>query len=131
MKRAGLVLLFSVATAQAGHLAITFPGYDRDETLTNFPALVVFKNEVNGFSYGGFASPLGYDLRFSNITENVELDYEIESWDTNGSSYVWVKVPQFTSNCVVHAYWGRPARNSPPAAPTAPCGTRRTARSGT
>ena len=25
-----------------------------------------------------------------------ELNYEIETWNTNGSSYVWVQVPDFT-----------------------------------
>lgn len=113
MKRAGVALLVSVAVAQAGNLTITFPGYDRDETLTNFPALVVFENDVDGFSYDGFASSLGHDLRFSNNTETVELEYEIESWDPNGKSYVWVKVPQFSSNCTIRAYWGTPGAEQP------------------
>ncbi|MDD4019317.1 MAG: DUF2341 domain-containing protein [Kiritimatiellae bacterium] len=107
------LLAFAALTAEANHQAITFPGYDREETLDDFPALVVFKAGPDGFSYDGFSSPNGYDLRFSNSTETVALDYEIESWDTNGSSYVWVKVPQFTSNCVVHAYWGTPGAEQP------------------
>jgi len=115
MKLANTVTLLALAAlaAEANHHAISFPGYDREETLADFPALVVFKAGSGGFSYDGFSSPQGYDLRFSNSAETVELDYEIESWETNGSSYVWVKVPQFTSNCVVHAYWGTPGAEQP------------------
>jgi len=89
-----------------GTMEIRFPGYDRDETLADFPALVALNEGVGGFSYGGFLSPLGYDLRFSNATETAELDYEIESWDTNGTSHVWVRIPEFTSNTMIRAYWG-------------------------
>ena len=107
-----------VWTCFAGTLEIRFPEYDRDETLTDFPALVVLNEGAGGFSYDGFLSPAGYDLRFSNATETAELDYEIESWDAKGTSYVWVRVPEFTSNVLIRAYWGNPAAAEQPASCT-------------
>ncbi|MDD4018884.1 MAG: DUF2341 domain-containing protein, partial [Kiritimatiellae bacterium] len=102
----------------AGTMEIRFPGYDRDETLADFPALVVLNEGDAGFSYDGFLSPLGYDLRFSNATETAELDYEIESWDPEGISHVWVRIPEFTSNVMIRAYWGNPAAAGQPASCT-------------
>jgi hypothetical protein len=64
-------------------MQIRFSGYDRDETLTNFPALVVFSEGTNGFSYSQMSSPVGGDLRFMNSNETVALNYEIEQWDPN------------------------------------------------
>ena len=91
-------------------MKITFAGYAKPETLTNFPALVVMGTGMtNGFSYGGFASTNGYDLRFTDAQASTELKYELERWNTNGTSYVWVQVPQFTNSCSIWAYWGNAA----------------------
>lgn len=78
------------------------------ETLTNFPVLFEFGPNLsaNGFSYGQVASPRGWDLVFTDAGQLQTLNYEIEKWDTNGSSYVWVQVPQLKSNTVIQVYWG-------------------------
>ncbi|MFZ4398357.1 MAG: DUF2341 domain-containing protein, partial [Kiritimatiellia bacterium] len=90
------------AEAKPQQMMITFGGYtNRSETLTNFPVLVVLSNNVNGsgFRYDDFLSPNGYDLRFvDNLTDANRLNYEIESWNTNGASYVWVQVPTIPTN---------------------------------
>jgi hypothetical protein len=109
-----LVVSFGIPIVRAGETRLPLSDYNRAATLTNFPALVVFDKDTAGFSYADVLSPAGYDLRFSNSTETVELDYEIESWDTSGRSYVWVKVPEFTSNTVIHAYWGNPGAAEQP-----------------
>jgi hypothetical protein len=81
--------------------------YDRTETLTNFPALVVFNPTLAGFSYSQFASRQGYDLRFSDASGAAWLNYEVEKWDTNGNSYVWVQVPRLSAATnSIWAYWG-------------------------
>lgn len=86
---------------------ISFTNYPYADTLTNFPALVMFSNgRVN---YAKFASGSGYDLRFCDAGRTRELKYEIESWDTGSNSFVWVQVPEFTNNCSIWAYWGNPA----------------------
>jgi len=113
----GVCSLFLLATALPGHagqalqspykMQITFSGYDRTGVLTNFPALVVFSTNLTGFSYAQFKSATGYDLRFADSTGTNELTYEIESWDTNGSSTVWVRVPGLSNSAdSIWAYWG-------------------------
>ncbi|MDD5522883.1 MAG: DUF2341 domain-containing protein [Kiritimatiellae bacterium] len=94
-------------------LKVQFGGYDKDETLTNFPALVVFAEGSNSFSYSQCSSINGGDLRFVNSNETVALNHEIEKWDTNGNSYVWVQVPELISNGWVWAYWGGSDTNAP------------------
>jgi hypothetical protein len=42
------------------------------------------------------------------------LSYEIESWDTVGKSYVWVKLPRLNSSTVIWATWGRREDNFQP-----------------
>jgi autotransporter-associated beta strand protein len=98
----------SFTNAYPYKMKITFSGYNRAETLTNFPALVVFSNNMNnsGFNYSQFGSTNGWDLRFNNSNETVSLNYEVEKWATNASSYVWVQVTNFCSNCYIWAYWG-------------------------
>jgi hypothetical protein len=87
-------------------MQLSFPGYDAPETLTNFPALVVLSTNLSGFSYKQFASTKGYDLRFASLNGSINLNYEIEQWNTNGNSCVWVQVPQLSTGCYIWAYWG-------------------------
>lgn len=87
-------------------LKIPFSGYTESGTLTNFPALIILDTGISAFDYGQFDSTNGYDLRFTDSTRQTELNYEIEEWDTSGSSYVWVQVPTLTSNTYIFAYWG-------------------------
>ena len=88
-------------------MTVAFSGYNKPETLTNFPALVVLSTNIPGFAYNQFASGNGYDLRFSTSGGSNELSYEIEQWNSGGSSYVWVQVPLLAnSNTYIWAYWG-------------------------
>jgi len=102
-------------------MKITFSGYDKGTTLTNFPALVVLNESgTNGFLYSQFASTNGWDLRFKDATETTELNYEIEDWnDAESNSYVWVQVPELTDGTYIWAYWGDPLLAESPA----PCAT--------
>ena len=34
------------------------------------------------------------------------LNYEIESFETNGISYIWVQIPELTNNLSIWAIWG-------------------------
>jgi len=86
---------------------IVFKGYNKPEILTNFPLLVVLGTNINGFSYSKFKSS-GNDLRFSDSSETIELPYEVEKWNTNEQSYVWVKVPLIqSSNAYIWAFFGK------------------------
>ena len=49
----------------------------------------------------------GSDLRFFDLANN-SLDYWIETWDTLGTSIVWVKVPAMGTS-QIHMYYGNPS----------------------
>ena len=102
--------------AWSNRCAISFPDYAADEVLSNFPALVVLNANIPDFAYRQFKSPLGADLRFSDDSLN-ELSYEVEQWNTNGNSFVWVQIPALSSNTLIYAWWGNSS------APTAPAYT--------
>ncbi|MEM7391495.1 MAG: DUF2341 domain-containing protein, partial [Verrucomicrobiota bacterium] len=86
-------------------MKITFTNYTAGETLVNFPALVRFDAGTSNF-YSGLASSSGGDLRFADETQTNALNFEIESFDTNGVSFVWVQVPALTAGSCIYAYWG-------------------------
>jgi hypothetical protein len=97
-------------------MRIAFTGYNRGEPLANFPVLVNLRASLSGFSYRQFASPAGGDLRFADANGLRQLPYEVDQWDTNGTSSLWVQVPQLAStNDSIWAYWGNPAATNPPA----------------
>ena len=84
---------------------IRFIGYSGASALADFPVLVRLSESLVGFSYGDFALPNGGDLRFTDDSGNL-LPHEIDTWDTNGVSTVWVKVPSLTANAQVVARYG-------------------------
>ena len=94
-------------------MPIRFAGYDRAETLTNFPALVTLGPGLSGFSYSQFLSGANGDLRFMDGSLTRELPYEIEKWDPSGLSRVWVKVPYLTNNATIWMLWHKSGQTSP------------------
>ncbi len=110
---------FSAVPANGGsgyNMQISFTNYNRAETLTNFPLLVVLSNGMAGatFDFGTFLTTNGYDLRFTDSTGLTNLNYEIESW-SGASANVWVQVPRFNSNCSIWAKWGNISQTNQPA----------------
>lgn len=96
-----------------------FNGYSRPETLTYFPVLVNLSTNLPGFSYRQFASPSGGDLRFADATGTNQIPHEIDEWNTNGTSSVWVSVPSLSGpSDGIWAYWGNPSVTNPPATST-------------
>jgi hypothetical protein len=95
------------------HAQIGFPGYNRGETLKDFPVLVKFGTNISGFSYSQLA-PDGGDLRFTDASGTREIPHEIDEWNPNGTSSVWVQVPRLsgTTNSI-RAYWGNPSETTP------------------
>ncbi|NLB56316.1 MAG: DUF2341 domain-containing protein, partial [Lentisphaerae bacterium] len=96
-------------------MPIEFPGYTESESLTNFPVLIVLENTgtPGGFSYDGFSSGTYADLRFATDDKRTPLDFEIESWDPSGKSYVWVKIPELTASTTIYALWGQDSAKIP------------------
>ncbi|NLB54312.1 MAG: DUF2341 domain-containing protein, partial [Lentisphaerae bacterium] len=91
------------------HMTKTFSGYDKSETLTDFPALIVLEETDAGvgFYYTDFLSLPYDDLRFATEDKETQLDFEVESWNINGKSYVWVRIPELTQDTKIHAFRGK------------------------
>lgn len=53
-------------------------------------------NSPTGFSYADMSDPSsGSELRFAD-SDGKSLDYDVEEWNADGASLVWVKVPSLT-----------------------------------
>jgi hypothetical protein len=96
-----------VTSGYARKRTITFPAVAG--TLTNFPALVKFE----AGEYVGLENAQGGDLRFVDEA-GAELSYEVEAWNTGGTSVAWVRVPLLTNGAAIRAYWGKAGASAPP-----------------
>ena len=90
-------------------------GYNGSETLRDFPALIRLSVAgVNGFSYNGFLAKdldgksTGYDLRAFDANGRI-LPYEIENWDPEGVSEIWVRTYDLNSSTSITLAWANPA----------------------
>jgi hypothetical protein len=102
------------SSAYAWRMRFAFPGYNGVGTLTNFPVLVNLGTNLPGFQYQQLASGAGGDLRFTDASGLTLIPFEIDQWNTNGISPVWVRVPQLSgTNTYVWAFWGNPAAAQP------------------
>jgi len=105
---------FTTLSSFSNSLKISFCGYQGGETLTNFPVLIQLSTNIPGFNYANFTSALGNDLRFFNSNQTVVLNYEVETWNTNGVSTFWVQVPALVdTNTCIFAKWGSTDTNLP------------------
>jgi hypothetical protein len=88
-------------------------GYTNSETLTNFPLRVALGTNVSGFTYASVGANW-YSLRFTD-DQGRRLAHEVQNWNTNGTSCVWVCVQELTNSALLHAYWGNASVVDPPA----------------
>ena len=91
---------------------VSFDGYAGETTLTDFPVLVrvaeydeASGTGIQGFHYSDCALVGGGDIRFADANGQM-LAHEIDTWDANGESLVWVKVPTLSSTTTITAYYG-------------------------
>lgn len=91
---------------------ITFNPSDGSSVLSGFPVLVKIAEYdansgtgIQGFDYDDFRKENGGDLHFADANGNM-LPCEIETWNPEGESQVWVKVPSLTSGTKITAYYG-------------------------
>ena len=97
----------------------TVNGYNGGaEVQTNFPVLVRLSTAITGFDYGDFynanANPTDPDaLRLVDVgfvdAEGNGLAYDIDTWNTNDESLVWVNLPRMT-NGTEFAMWYRSSK---------------------
>ncbi len=95
------------------YIDITTTGYAGSAPLTNFPLLVRLSTDITNFSYT-MCQPGGADLVFQDAAHNT-LPHEIDTWDTNGTSLVWVCVPELTASTTLRLYFSDPGATTPPA----------------
>ena len=90
-------------------------GLSANSALADFPLLVRLSPGIDGFSYGDFRNaalgsgekvPSGLDILFSD-ENGTKLSYEIQAWNTAGTSLVWVRVPSLTPNTRITCSYGR------------------------
>ena len=95
-----------VPTDFARRIPVAVSGYAGTETLTNFPVLVrLAADSPAGFDYADCAED-GADLRFAGA-DGAVAPHEIERWDANGTSYVWVRVPRLPpAGAALSLYYG-------------------------
>jgi len=98
---------------------ISFSNYKGGTTLTNWPAVVRFGTNITGFAYTDFTSDTGGDLRFVGEDLTRLLNFEIEQWDTNDESVVWLQIPELpVGGTNIWAYWNNPLDTTLPAGST-------------
>ncbi len=91
--------------------AITVSAYAGSETLTNFPVLVrIREGSPTGFSYANVVNALtsdknAIDIGFTDST-GTGLPYDIDTWNPNGESLVWVRLPKMENGTRFAMFWG-------------------------
>ena len=97
-----------VPTDYASRIPAAISGYAGTDTLTNFPVLVkLAAGQPAGFDYADCAED-GADIRFASPDGTV-LPHEIDTWNTNGESLVWVKIPAVAGTATAFAmYYAAP-----------------------
>lgn len=85
----------------AASLQLKTSGYTGEETLQNFPLLVRLSSEkIDGFDYRSFQAD-GKDMQFTNEDGSVIYKHEIDTWNVNGESLVWVLVSELTKDTTI------------------------------
>jgi len=85
-------------------------------TLANFPVLVrLSATRQPGFDPADCGEG-GANLRFM-LADGTMLAHEIDWWDPEGESTVWVNVPSLTADTTIYALWGPKGGYTPPVCP--------------
>ena len=80
-------------------------GYRGTEPLTNFPLLVrISESRLRGFYYSR-AGRTGEDMVFIDGVTETPLPHEVDTWNVDGESLVWVRLNVLTNNAPVRMYW--------------------------
>ena len=95
-----------------------------EKSATDLPVLVRLSESIDGFKYSDLASD-GSDLAFGVDDGGVITVYphEIDTWDPEGESLVWVKVPVLDKDTAFNAYYGNDV--NVPSTATSVCRARR------
>lgn len=107
MKRI-LIGIAVIAVALAAHaefshkVAKVVVGYDANRsTLSNFPVLVRIPSATAAECRSD-----GADLRFTSVDGETEYPHEIDAWNPDGVSTVWVRLPEMKNGTSFIMEWG-------------------------
>lgn len=84
-----------------------------DGVIEDFPVPVRLSSAVAGFAYDKFSTQDYSDLAFTDSLGE-ELEYEVDTWNPEGESLVWVKIPSLTARTVIKCYFGGDAYRHDP-----------------
>ena len=76
-----------------------------NEVTTGVPALIRLGESINGFDYGDFALANGGDMMFADANGD-PLPHEVDTWDEDGESLVWVRLPSTAAGTTITLYYG-------------------------
>ena len=79
-------------------IKITFDKSPPSQDLSYFPVLIKLHETAPANIDYSQTKNQGEDIRFVASDDTTVLPHEIEKWDEEGDSYVWVKVPQIKSS---------------------------------
>ena len=80
-----------------------------DGSVSGLPVPVRLSTAITGFSYADVTQTGSAKDLFFVDGENNPLPYEIEKWDDQGESIVWVRVPTYAASAHIYMYYGGPA----------------------
>ena len=102
----------SLTMADFAHsIKLQVSGYTGTETLANFPVLVRISTSLGNFQYSDMRSTKGGDLAFF-AADGTRLASEIDTWDTSGTSLVWVRLPSMAQGTKFYMCYGTVDENS-------------------
>ena len=81
---------------------LLFQNENSGTDLTNFPVMIRLDNTRIDYSK---VQAAGEDLIFYDADLNTTLAYEIEKWDSAGTSIIWVKVPKIDASSKTDHIW--------------------------
>ncbi|MBR1586956.1 MAG: hypothetical protein IJ658_01395, partial [Kiritimatiellae bacterium] len=88
-------------------------GYAGTSALADFPVLVrLSPGRIPGFDYGDFYLRNGRDMVFLDAAGNL-IPHEIDTWNAEGESLVWVKLPSMTNGTVFSMCYRSPMTDVP------------------
>lgn len=92
-------------------IQITLDNKDQTASFSNQAVLVRLDSSVVAYSN---MKADGSDIRFIGADHTTVYSHQIEKWDVNGYSYVWVKLPSIaaSSDATLFMYFGNPAANA-------------------
>ena len=95
----------------ARKISFVVQGAGASEPLSGFPVLVKLYNGLGeGFRYFDMRAD-GSDMAFA-LEDGTPLPHDVDTWNPNGNSYVWVRIPSLVNGLVFKLHYGGSPRTS-------------------